>query len=457
MFTPMTTSSGTLAAPPVLPLPRPTDPRFASLLDHGRKVDPRGHLAHAWIAAVALGMQPLTPVTSWIGLAMLAGYAVLRLHATWRCLFLLLRLPLMQAWLGMCLWCLLAIAWSSDPSKGWDNAGVLRVTLLITACWPVVDRWRLLFFGMAAGSLVQTVFQCLMYAGVMENINQAYSAWGLTGGLSRHTGNTAVWAATSACLMFGIAIGDARFRGWAILMGIGCLVGVVLSGSRTLLLAVPAAAAVLGVAMLLRPSGSRRFVPVLLVGVLLGGVGIVSASLLLPGASPRTRLTNMISEIELAVVDRNYDSSGGLRYFWWREAIAMEGVNPVIGQGNGSFRTEFSRHLDTRRESSFPQKYAYTNNPHSTIVLEMIERGAVGLCLWAAIFGLGFTGAWRSMRRNPGGTGLVCGWIILLFYGFSNSLQLSGFTMSLAAVMVLFSLPRPPESGVVPRPEAEIL
>ena len=173
-----------LAGPPaVLPLPRLDDPRFADLLAYGREKDPRGDVVHAWIAGLAFGLQPLTPVAAWIGLVILAGYAVLRLHATWRCLPLLLRMPLMVAWIAMALWTLLAIIWSSDPEQGIDNAGALRVILLITASWPILDRWRPIVFGLAAGSAVQMVFQLLMYVGGMENDRWIFEAHGEHRGL----------------------------------------------------------------------------------------------------------------------------------------------------------------------------------------------------------------------------------------------------------------------------------
>ncbi|MCP4834636.1 MAG: hypothetical protein GY895_07695, partial [Phycisphaera sp.] len=117
----MSTSLVRHAPPAWKPIPTLEDPRFAGLLAYGQEKDPLGDVVHAWIAGLAFGLQPLSPVAAWIGLAILAGYAVLRLHATWRCLPLLLRSPLMLAWLAMAIWSLLAIIWSSDPAEGIDR------------------------------------------------------------------------------------------------------------------------------------------------------------------------------------------------------------------------------------------------------------------------------------------------------------------------------------------------
>ena len=428
--------------PAVLPLPRLEDPRFAGLLAYGREKDPRGDVVHAWIAGLAFGLQPLSPVAAWIGLAILAGYAVLRLHATWRCLPLLLQRPLMLAWIGMSLWSLLAISWSPDPTEGFENSGVLRVVLLITASWPVLDRWRPILFGMAAGSAVQMVFQLLMYIGVMENFNETHSAWTVTGGISRHTGNTAVWASTSACLMLGIAAKPVRGRCWAVVLGACCIGSLILAGSRTLLMAFPIAIlpqVFLGV----RHGVSRRLKFVAMGGLALGFLGILALPVVAPSSLPVKRLSAMASELDKAWSDQNFNTSSGLRWFWWRETAEMVPSDPIVGHGSGSFRVEFEKHLDAQEDhSDFPRK-AYRDDPHSMIALELAERGAVGFLLWASIFVLGIHGAWRASTRNPALAGVLGGWIILFIYAIPNSIQLTGFTMSLGAVLVAFSISRP--------------
>ena len=78
----------------------------------------------------------------------------------------------------------------------------------------------------------------------------------------------------------------------------------------------------------------------------------------------------------------------------------------------------------------------------------MVERGAVGLLLWGSIFVLGIHGAWRAWKQNPALSGLLFGWLVLFIYGISNSLQLSGFTVSLAAVLLALSMPRPQSLNV---------
>jgi O-antigen ligase len=441
--------------PAVFPLLRASDPRLARLLEYGREKDPRGHVVHAWITGLAFGLQPLTPVAAWIGLVILLGYAVLRLHATWRCLPSLLRMPLMVAWIAMSIWSLLAISWSSDPAEGFENAGVLRTIVLITATWPILDRWRPILFGMAAGSAVQMVFQLLMYVGVMENFNQTHSAWTMTGGFSKHTGNTAVWASVSTCLMFGIAVRRIRGRYWAMVLGVCCVVGVILSGSRTLLMAIPIVIA-LQLLLSVHHAASRRVKLITLGGLILGFLGMLALPSVAPSSLPVKRLSAMVSELEKALVDQNYNSSSGLRLFWWRESVEMVARNPVVGHGSGSFRVEFEKHLDqhdqhdqqNRQDVSFFPKRAYCDNPHSTIALEMVERGAVGLLLWGSIFVLGIHGAWRAWKQNPALSGLLFGWLVLFIYGISNSLQLSGFTVSLAAVLLALSMPRPQSLNV---------
>ena len=185
-----------LSRPPIRPVPGLASQAQLATLEWARTKDPMGHVAHRWIAAVCLGVQPVATSAAGFGQLILIVYAILRLHATWRCYATLLRSRLWWIFLAWFLYAGLTLAWTSDIDQGMDSIRKGRFIFFALALWPILDRPRLLLFGIGMGILVQLVAQVLQFGGWVD--------WGdhdvprrLNGGFSKHPGNTGVWAISS--------------------------------------------------------------------------------------------------------------------------------------------------------------------------------------------------------------------------------------------------------------------
>lgn len=423
------------------------------MLDWGIRKDPLGHRVHWWIAWFALILQPIHVSAAAVGQGVLIAYAVLRLHATWRSLVPLLRSPVMGFSLAIVVWTLLAIAWSPDPAKGWSALRTMRFVLFVFALWPVLDRPVGLALALAVGCGVQAFCQVLVYLGWLTHAD--YPPGSMNGGLGKHPGYTALWSACTAMMFLGLGLVDRRRRKIALGVLAVTSVSVVLSGSRSLLIAQP-----LGVAAVLLTglrSGIRWFADRRFLVVLSAIVVVVAGVLLMPGSLPRARIAKMFDEISLAVERSDLDSSSGLRLLWWRESLPIFKEAPILGHGTGSTRFEFDRRLETLfsarsgKSGSFESasaQWGRTDNLHSMIATEAVERGLVGLGLWAGLVASAMLTSWRRIGIDPLAIGMIGAWTVFCVYGIANSLQQSGITTALLGVLVCFTIPRSTIGGI---------
>ncbi len=429
------------------PPPRPGTPQARDLFESARTRDPLGDRVHFWIAVLALAMQPIHPIPAAIGQGMVIFYALLRLHATWRGAMPLLRSPLVVVAILVPVWTAVAVVWSPDPRVGLEDLLPLRFPLFALCLWPMRDRVRPLVFALATGCAVQALVQTSMFVGLVPNLNTQYEAWTQTGGLGKHPGNTALFAAVVLPILLGrLMVAEDRRVPTAFLV-ILCAASVVLAGNRTLFLVVPVALTV----ALLRVAVSRRFIRDRWRSTLVAGTTVVLAIVLTPIVAPNSlvvkRIDAMVREVERAFVDGQYQSSGGRRLYWWREALPVVRAAPVLGHGSGSMLSAMSAHLEASRSEAEVERFV-TDNPHSTLVTEAIERGAIGVLLWSLLAWFGLAGARRVSNIEPHLTGLVAAWIVLVGYGLSASVQLSGINTAVLAILLFLTLPPPIVSTV---------
>lgn len=406
---------------------------------------------------MGLGLQPLSPALASIGQAAIIGIAVARfvVDPSMRTeVAAVLRRP--AAWLGLAVvaWSLLALLWSPDPGVGLHRGLMIRAALTTLALAPILTRPWPLVTGLAIGVGLEALAQTLMFTGLVPD--QHYEPMTVSGGLSKHPGNIAVWAGVVGLLLAGRS---ASFRirpraatpatvepgpgaaSTVILVGLA-LTSVIVAGNRSLLLGLPVAILVLAITILVR--GSVRTRRSMLLG--LGSLAVVGVvvSFVAPDLAPVQRVRDLAQEVSGgldAETADEVDTSGGLRMLWWRESLVILQDAPVIGHGSGATRTAFDRHLSTLDPGTVPER-AYTDNPHSSIAFELVERGLLGTALASVFLGAMFVGSVGRCRRNPSLAGLPAAWLLLLAYATGNTIQLSMYPLILTAFLAALTLAR---------------
>lgn len=402
--------------------------------------DPLGDRVHAWIAAGALALQPLTPLTAIVGLCILAGYAVLRLHATYRCYRTFFGGGLLWAWVAVFGWIALSISWSPTPAEALGDLGKLRVILLLFGLWPVVHHGRLLILGLAAGCAFNAVVQVLMLVGVVDSPYYEVGEEMLhTGGLSKHPGMTAVFAAVATVLMLGGLVRRSGSRGIALLLLLGSVVNILCAGNRTILLVWPVAVVVTLVSIVRAWGVGFRLIA--MVALLLASMVVVTV-ILKPGSTPLSRVGAVVTEVSSATNEQDYSSSAASRFLWWRESIPIGLEAPILGHGAGSSTAAYEKRLGRLEEADQATGFRATSDPHATWAMAWVEQGIVGVLLWGVFFALGFINAFRLSRLDPTWIGLPSAWLVFLGFAATSSVTMSTYTMSLCVILVAFTIPR---------------
>ena len=415
--------------------------------------DPLGDRVHAWIAAGALALQPLTPLTAIVGLCVLAGYAVLRLHATAACYRTIWRGGLLWAWVAVFGWITLSLAWSPTPSEALGDVGKLRVILLLFGLWPIVHHGRRLILGLAAGCALNAVIQVLMLSEIVASPHLEPGQTILhTGGLSKHPGMTAVFAAVATVLLLGDLVRRSGDRRLVLVLLLGSIVNILCAGNRTVLLVWPVAV-VAALVSIGRVRGTSLRTVWMIVLVLASMV--LATAILKPGSTPLGRVGAVITEVNSATGERDYSSSGASRFLWWRESIPIGFERPILGHGAGSSRDAYERRLERLEEAEQATGFRATSDPHATWAMAWVEQGIVGVLLWGVFFGLGFLHAFRLSRRDPTWIGLPAAWLVFLAFAATSSVTMSTYTMSLGVILVAFTIPRPIVDPIASRVDAE--
>lgn len=417
--------------------------RSSAFVGHARR--------HEIVAAVALGLQPLSAAMASIGQAALIGTAAVRLlvdpvfrsrvaatAGRWRH-------PVVLLGVAMVVWSLLAMLWSPDPAEGLGRLRPLRAIGFAAALVPVLGRPVVPMIGLAVGFAVEAIVQISMYTGIVPDPN--YEPWTVSGGLSKHPGNAAVWSGVGAVLLLG-GIAGPPFRPGPrrIVLVLGIVLGltsVLIAGNRSLFLGLPMAVLVL-VAWRLRGARPvlRRRVAILLVMLV---AGTAALPVIAPDLPPVQRVRSLIGEVAggLEAADaESADTSGGLRMIWWREGIRILRSAPFIGHGSGSTREAYRERLEELGSDAVPER-AFTDNPHSSIVFALVEHGLVGTGLLAGFLIAAAVAGCRRAAADPALAGLPAAWVLLTAYAIGNTIQLSMYPLMLLSALTALSLARP--------------
>ena len=413
---------------------------------------------HAIVAAVALGLQPLSAAMASIGQVALIAMAVVRWIADQSARIdprAAVSRPIVALGLAVVVWAMVAAIWSPDPGEGLGGMRPVRTIVFAATLFPAIRSSWLPLVGMLIGVGVASLVQVAMHTGLVPDPN--YEPWTVTGGLSKHPWNAAVWSGCAAMLAAGrLATGDAtskpRQRWWLGIAAVLGVISVVIAGNRSLYLGLPGAIVLLGVVLLV--IGSTRVRRTVMVAAVVALAGLVALPLVAPSSGPVARLLSLGREVGDGVqasTAAEADSSGGLRMLWWREAVPIVKEAPILGHGSGATRQVYADRLATLDQATVPER-AYTDNPHSSIVFEFVEHGAVGMILLAG-FGIAFfTTAWRAAIRDPRWVGLPAAVKLLAVYGVGNTVQLSPYPLMLLATLAACAATVQPRIAVTTAP-----
>jgi O-antigen ligase len=413
---------------------------------------------HAIVAAVALGLQPLSAAMASIGQVGLLVMWIVRWIADPSARIdprAALCRPIVACGLAMVVWTMVAAIWSPDPAEGLGGMRPVRTMVFAVTLFPALRSSWLPLVGMLIGVGVASIVQVAMYTGLVPD--PIYEPWDVTGGLSKHPGNAAVWSGCAAMLAAGrlATVGSTpnpRGRWWLGVAAVLGVISVVIAGNRSLYFGLPVAIVLLGVVLLV--IGSTRVRRTVMVAAVVAFVGLVALPLIAPNSGPVVRLLSLGREVGDGVrasTAAEIDSSGGLRTLWWREAVPIVKEAPILGHGSGATRQVYADRLATLDQATVPER-AYTDNPHSSIVFEFVEHGAVGMLLLVG-FGIAlFATAWRAAIRDPRWVGLPAAVTLLAVYGIGNTVQLSPYPLMLLATLAACAATVPPRIAVTTAP-----
>lgn len=126
-------------------------------------------------------------------------------------------------------------------------------------------------------------------------------------------------------------------------------------------------------------------------GLLVAGIGV---PLLFAGGytlSPTFQQRVDAARHEIAVFDRNPNTSVGLRLLFWQNSWRIIRTHPLAGVGTGDFRRAYSW-----VNMKYSPRMVATDNPHNQYVLVLCQFGVMGLAALLAIFFLQIRAALRS-------------------------------------------------------------
>lgn len=403
---------------------------------------------HLWVAVVAVASQALSPPMASVGQACLMLVALVRAIDDRRFgvadptpIAIVRRRPAVMLGLGLVGWAILAIAWSPDTVEGLARLRPIRAALFVAALLPVTDRPLLLVLGAAVGASIEAAIQILMVTDVIPDPHNP--PWSVSGGLSAHPGNVGLWSGAAALLLAGaMPRTSVRGRSRAVMGGLvlACLAGLLLTGNRSLLVGLPIAFVVLVGTWMWRSDWRRRIQLAAGGGLLLAGIALIPT--LDTGLPFLERLRGLAAELSPGPAEtegKTLDTSGGLRIFWWREAVPIVAAAPYIGHGSGSTRVVYDAHIDELDPSMVPAR-ARTDNAHSTVVHALVETGVIGGLLGLAFVFTVLSDGLRSTRIEPLLEGLPAAWTLLAVYAVGNTVQLSPYPLFLLCTLTALSI-----------------
>ena len=233
-----------------------------------------------------------------------------------------------------------------------------------------VSSTRYLFGAIIVFALALSIYGILQYVGIMTSDNSNFAVKG-------NFDNPAGFASALACILplclFFLNEKTKYVKYTAIVSGILIAIAIVLSGSRTGILAV--VTAILVWSLFQYKMTTRRF----LSGIILATFGVA---------------------LLISLYFLKKESADG-RLLIWQNTWDMVAEKPVFGHGVGAFQEKYmlyqAAYFDTNADSRFAQLADNTLYPFNEYLFVLVEYGFVGL----GIVTLLFLGLMFSYRRNP--------------------------------------------------------
>jgi O-antigen ligase len=120
--------------------------------------------------------------------------------------------------------------------------------------------------------------------------------------------------------------------------------------------------------------------------LLLAGLLVLAGGLLAGPPELRERFLSIADPAEAGIRERVY---------MWRSGLAMWRERPVLGIGPGGVKREYPRY-------ALPEAFKKrTSHVHSTPLQILVERGALGLAAWLAVWAAFLARCIRLLRRLP--------------------------------------------------------
>ncbi len=373
-------------------------------------------LACLFAFAGALDHAPLN-----IASGMLIGCFLIRLHASWRAMPTLLRVPALLPCVLLTIWMLLSLLWSTGDQNAIDGLSMLRWIAILPALWPVLDHARAIAIAFILGTLVQNGAQFLQVAELMEHPKNNF--WRYSGFID-HPGDSALRSAMSIVLALAVGSSARGLARAALLLAVcAALTGVFITAGRGQILALAVALPIL--LLLLRRAG------VLTARALWIGAAtiLVTAAVVLPtvGNASWRYLKEAPEQFSRAATGEDTSSSVGVRVAWWRDASALWITHPIVGGGIGSFRSN---------SRAIKPEFSQTTHPHSMYIGMLCEGGLVGfaLLIWmlCALLSVGV----KNAKENSLACGAVAALVVVLTSALTSDTQYREMDVSSAMIMV---------------------
>ncbi|MCL4209525.1 MAG: O-antigen ligase family protein [Phycisphaerales bacterium] len=370
--------------------------------------DPIGHQVHTALAMLYLVCLPLAPALEAISVALLVGYALIRLPNTRWCYPPVIA----DRWvLAMLAWAAihgLSILWSIDPHEGLTELKAFRVILLPLALWPVLDRPYWLIWSFLVGVLAMNGVQIAQLLGVLgQQLEGESRARALLHPIQTGAFNLAaflIYFATILRTRWTVAPASIRLLALLILGGLLAAAGLVASGSRGSWVAGGLLTPALWLFMTIRHREVRRTAIIVACSALvLGAVGWHFG-----GSYIRFRIENAQKHLD-AAEQGDYATGTGQRLMMWRWAGRFFLQSPVWGQGAGSFRVltrqtpEYAETLSRLprvqklvRETGKGDGRITAAHPHSAYLHVLYATGVLGAIPFTASLVILVVRTWRE-------------------------------------------------------------
>ena len=418
---------------------------FEERIDWAARRDPIGHKVHLALAVFALTLIPLSSSLASIGSTPLLVYTLMRaptIRHTW---VGLLKNGSLLCLIGLYLWLAISLLWSPDPEQGIRLLRGTRFLLIIPALVPLLRHANLL-----AAAICLSVF--------IQNIAQMFE-WGLSdeyfrgGGLDNHPGFTGLWFILATGILITLPSPGRSPRILQRSSAIIPMVGITLSGARSILLGMTTGLFALFMSSVIRRSPGWKITAascVVLAGVLLA-----------PTLRPESAMNQRLAETATGL--RHIQNSetgapevvpGTHRFTWWKIGFRHWQDSWLIGEGLGSAENAIDNDPGILEitEGGTTNLRMTRNDYHSLFVTAAAESGVIGLVLvtlWLTLVGFQLPNAGRL------GAAVMIGFVGYTVFSVFNTTIFSGRVVCLPLVIMALSMHPLPESRTLSRAIAD--